>query len=132
MFPKQAAMTAKKQLQWTPFFGQFLTLSGAVFIDRGNNARAVQAVAAAGEKMKAQRTSIWIFPEGTRTNQEKVDLRPFKKGAFHMAVQAGVPIIPVVCENYWNLYHSGKFESGRMKVKSESNLRRCVNLHLPW
>lgn len=131
MFPKQAAMTAKKQLQWTPFFGQFLTLSGAVFIDRGNNARAVQAVAAAGEKMKAQRTSIWIFPEGTRTNQEKLDLRPFKKGAFHMAVQAGVPIIPVVCENYWNLYRSGKFESGRMKVKSEPILRRCVYLHLP-
>ncbi len=119
MFPKQAAMTAKRQLQWSPLLGQFLTLSGAVFIDRGNNARAVKTVAAAGEKMKAQRMSIWIFPEGTRRNQEKADLLPFKKGAFHLAVQAGVPIIPVVCENYWNLYHSGHLQSGRMKVKSE-------------
>ena len=47
------------------------------------------------------------------------DLLPFKKGAFHTAVQAGVPVTPVVCENYWRLYHKGHFESGVLKIRGE-------------
>lgn len=42
--------------------------------------------------------SLWVFPEGTRSNLPFPDLLPFKKGAFHLAVQAQVPIVPVVCE----------------------------------
>lgn len=41
---------------------------------------------------------------------------PFKKGAFHLAVQAGVPIVPVVCQNYWHLYHKGVLEPGKLKI----------------
>lgn len=117
IFPKQATMTAKKELQWMPFLGQFMTLAGVVFIDRKNNARAVQSIAEAGQNMKRRKLAIWVFPEGTRNLSEKPDLRTFKKGAFHLAVQAGVPIIPVVCENYYRLYHKGCFESGRIKIK---------------
>lgn len=62
---------------------------------------------------------LWIFPEGTRTLFETPNMLPFKKGAFHLAVQAGVPIVPVVCENYWRLYHKGVFDSGVLKVKGE-------------
>ncbi|KAJ2967875.1 hypothetical protein NUW54_g13379 [Trametes sanguinea] len=40
---------AKKELQWSPLLGQFMTLAGAVFVDRGNNARAVRSLTAAGE-----------------------------------------------------------------------------------
>ena len=107
----------KKELQWTPLLGQFMTLSGAIFVDRGNNARAVQSLRAAGEAMKARETSLWMFPEGTRSMRAQPDLLPFKKGAFHLAVQAGVPIVPVVCENYWRLYRKGVFESGVLKIK---------------
>ncbi|PAV21048.1 1-acylglycerol-3-phosphate O [Pyrrhoderma noxium] len=117
IFPKQATMTAKKELQWMPLLGQFMKLAGVIFIDRKNNARAKQSIAQAGERMKERKVSIWMFPEGTRSLSEKVDLRTFKKGAFHLAVQAGVPITPVVCENYYRLYHKGCFESGRIKIK---------------
>lgn len=110
---------AKKELQWTPLLGQFMTLSGAVFIDRKNNARAFESLAAAGNTIKARRTSLWVFPEGTRTNRPESDLLPFKKGAFHLAVQANVPITPVVCQNYWHLYRPGVFGSGTLKIKSE-------------
>jgi len=48
---------AKKSLKWTPVLGQFMTLSGAVFIDRTNNKDAVRAMAAAGEDMKARGVS---------------------------------------------------------------------------
>ena len=110
-------MTAKKELQWMPLLGQFMKLAGVIFIDRKNNTRAKQSIAQAGERMKERKVSIWMFPEGTRSLSEKVDLRTFKKGAFHLAVQAGVPITPVVCENYYRLYHKGCFESGRIKIK---------------
>ncbi|THH18212.1 hypothetical protein EW146_g2729, partial [Bondarzewia mesenterica] len=117
IFPKRTSIMAKKELQWTPFLGQFLTLSGAVFIDRGNNAKAVSSLGAAGETMRERKTSLWVFPEGTRSMREHNDMLPFKKGAFHLAVQAGVPIVPVVCENYWELYHKGVFNSGTFKLK---------------
>lgn len=113
-------MVAKKELQWTPLLGQFMTLSGAVFVDRGNNAAAIRSLAAAGETIRSRHTSLWMFPEGTRSMRPYNDMKSFKKGAFHMAVQAGVPIVPVVCENYWRLYRQGVFEEGVLKVKGMS------------
>ena len=50
------------------------------------------------------------------------DLLPFKKGAFHTAVQAGIPVTPVVCENYWRLYHKGHFEGGVLKIRGKFGL----------
>lgn len=117
--PKQTSMMAKKQLKWMPLLGQFMTLSGAVFVDRGNNAKAIESLTEAGKTMKARRTSIIVFPEGTRTNRETPDLRQFKKGGFHLAVQSGIPIIPVVCQHYYHLYHKGVFGSGTLKIKGE-------------
>ncbi|KAH9943174.1 1-acylglycerol-3-phosphate O [Epithele typhae] len=117
IFPQRASIMAKKELQWSPLLGQFMTLAGAVFVDRGNNARAVRSLTAAGEIMKERKSSLWLFPEGTRSMRPYSDLLPFKKGAFHTAIQAQVPIVPVVCENYWRLYRKDVFESGTLKVK---------------
>jgi lysophosphatidate acyltransferase len=108
---------AKKELQWMPLLGGFMSLSGAVFVDRGNNAKAVHSLKAAGDYMKVHTTSLWLFPEGTRSMRQHNDMLPFKKGAFHTAVQAGVPVIPVICENYWRLYRKGVFESGILKIR---------------
>ncbi|TFK55431.1 1-acylglycerol-3-phosphate O [Heliocybe sulcata] len=117
IFPKRASIMAKKELQWSPLLGQYMTLSGAVFVDRGNNAKAVQSLTEAGELMKARHTSLWLFPEGTRSMREYHDMLPFKKGAFHLAVQAQIPVVPVVCENYWRLYRKGVFGSDTLKIK---------------
>jgi len=117
MFPKQASIMAKKSIKWNPILGLFMTLSGTVFVDRGNSAKAHRSLEAAGEGMKARRTSLFIFPEGTRHSEEVPDLLPFKKGAFHLAIKGGIPIVPVVCENYWRLYHKGLFGTGTIKVK---------------
>jgi len=117
MFPKQASIMAKKSIKWNPALGLFMSMSGTVFVDRGNSANAHRSLEEAGEGMKARRTSLFIFAEGTRHMEEMPDLLPFKKGAFHLAVKGGIPIIPVVCENYWRLYHKGVFGSGTIKVK---------------
>ncbi|TBU61536.1 hypothetical protein BD310DRAFT_956989 [Dichomitus squalens] len=118
IFPRRASIMAKKELQWSPLLGQFMTLAGAVFVDRGNNARAVRSLTAAGEIMTERNSSLWLFPEGTRSMRPYHDMLPFKKGAFHTAIQAQVPIVPVICENYWRLYRKGVFESGTLKVKA--------------
>jgi len=116
IMPLRTSIVAKKSLQWSPL-GPFMTMSGTVFVDRGNGPQAVQSLAAAGERMKTRGTSLLMFPEGTRTSQEVPYMRSFKKGAFYLAVQAGIPIVPVVTENYWKLYHHGFFGTGTLKVR---------------
>ncbi|CAE6502047.1 unnamed protein product [Rhizoctonia solani] len=117
IFPKQASIMAKKELKWSPLLGQFMALSGAVFVDRKNSKDALDSLARAGEEMKSKGISLWVFPEGTRSSSQVPNLLPFKKGAFHLAVQAGVPIVPIVCENYWRLYRKGTLEEGTLKIK---------------
>jgi lysophosphatidate acyltransferase len=117
IFPRATVITAKKELRWVPFLGVMLMAGGNIFLDRSNPQMAVQSLKEAGETMKQRKTSVWIFPEGTRTIHQEPTMKPFKKGAFHVAVQSGLPIVPVVCENYWKLYRTGVFEGGTLKIK---------------
>ncbi|KAJ4479047.1 hypothetical protein J3R30DRAFT_2709636 [Lentinula aciculospora] len=116
MMPKRTSIMAKKSLQYTPL-GPFMVMSGAVFIDRGNNARAVRSLEAAGQLMKDRKISLWMYPEGTRHSSKEPDMLPFKKGAFHLAVQSSIPIVPIVTENYWRVYRQGFFGSGIVKIR---------------
>lgn len=119
MFPRYCSVTAKKSLKSTPFLGWFMALSGTVFIDRANSADARHAMAGASDEITKQRQSVFMFPEGTRSYAKEPMLLPFKKGAFHLAVQAGVPLVPVVVANYSDvLYVKGlKFKSGQILIK---------------
>jgi len=119
MFPKYCSVTAKKSLKSTPFLGWFMSLSGTVFIDRANTADARHAMAGAAEEIQKDKQSVYMFPEGTRSYSKEPMLLPFKKGAFHLAVQAGVPIVPVVVENYSNILYlkEWKFHSGEITMK---------------
>jgi lysophosphatidate acyltransferase len=116
VIPKRTSMTAKRSIQFTPL-GPFMTLSGAVFVDRGSNTRAVKSLQEAGQTVKREHISIFMYPEGTRHSSEEPNMLPFKKGPFHLSVQASIPIVPIVAENYWSLYHVGFFGKGTIKVK---------------
>lgn len=70
-----------------------------------------------------------MFPEGTRHSAQETGMLPFKKGAFHLAIQAGVPIIPVVCQNYWHLYHNGVLDSGKLKIVGKCRNRAVAGSH---
>lgn len=87
---------AKKSLAANPFFAPAGYLAEVAYIDRGNNAAARAALEPVVETLKGGK-SIIIFPEGTRSRTER--LLPFKKGPFHIAIQAGVPIVPIVLRN---------------------------------
>jgi lysophosphatidate acyltransferase len=106
-------------LKSTPFLGWFMSLSGTVFIDRANTADARHAMAGAAEEIQKHRQSVYMFPEGTRSYSKEPMLLPFKKGAFHLAVQAGVRIVPVVVANYSNVLYlkDWKFLSGEIAMK---------------
>lgn len=65
------------------------------------------------------RQSVFIFPEGTRSYYDKPDLLSFKKGAFHLAIQAQVPIVPIVVANYSNVLNTRtkKFVAGTIPIR---------------
>jgi len=117
IFPTRSVILAKKSLRWMPLLGQYMSLSHALFIDRKDPASAIASLSAAGKEMNRRDMDLWVFPEGTRTLKEENTLRQFKRGAFHVAIEAGVPIVPVVCENYWRLYHKGVFKGGDLRIK---------------
>jgi putative phosphoserine phosphatase/1-acylglycerol-3-phosphate O-acyltransferase len=86
---------AKKELEKTPI-GPIFSALGAIYVDRANREKAIEAMKPAVEALK-NGVSVAIAPEGTRSGSKT--LGPFKKGAFHLAMQAGVPIIPIVIKN---------------------------------
>ena len=114
--PKRTVSIGKKSLKWVPFFGQLYWLAGNVLIDRGNGRQAKQAMLQTTETLQQRDTSIWVFPEGTR-NLGK-GLLPFKKGAFQMAIAAGVPIIPVCVSTYANRLKINSWSSGKVLIRS--------------
>lgn len=92
VLPTRFRWVLKKSLLRIPLFGWALGRTGAIAIDRSNRSQSVESLRRAPEKLKGG-WSVLIYPEGTRTPDGQ--LLPFKKGAFMMAVQTGIPILPV-------------------------------------
>ncbi|XP_068628808.1 1-acyl-sn-glycerol-3-phosphate acyltransferase alpha-like [Battus philenor] len=108
---------AKREILYVFPFGFAAYLAGIVFIDRKNPKRAKDQLKVTTDVMVKHKTKIWLFPEGTR-NKDYTSLLPFKKGAFHMAVAAQVPIIPIVFSPYYFLNkEKGIFNKGHVIIK---------------
>lgn len=114
--PKRTVSIGKKSLKWVPFFGQLYWLAGNVLIDRGNAHRARQSMLTTTYTLQHKNTSIWVFAEGTRNLGN--GLLPFKKGAFQMAIAAGVPIIPVCVSTYSAHMRLNRWNSGHVLIRS--------------
>ncbi|MGZ4665751.1 MAG: HAD-IB family hydrolase [Frankiaceae bacterium] len=106
---------AKKELAGSPGFGLMFRLADVAFVDRGNAAQAHKALESAVQKLR-DGISLVIAPEGTRSATPA--LGPFKKGAFHVAMQAGVPMVPIVIRNAGELMWRGAstIRSGTVQV----------------
>lgn len=87
---------AKKEVKDIPVMGQIMQWLDFSFVDRSDTAKALAAMEHAKEQLR-NGTSVVISPEGTRSITPQVG--PFKKGPFHLAQQAGVPIVPIVIRN---------------------------------
>ena len=96
LLERDFTFVAKKEISRLPVFGQLFGLADVIFVDRSSTARAVEALAPAVEKLR-DGISVIIAPEGTRSVTPTVGR--FKKGAFRMAMEAGVPVVPLVLRN---------------------------------
>ncbi len=92
--PRRLAIFARKSLFDIPIVGLAFRLANFVPVDRGNRDAALATVKQAVEHIKAG-SSFLVYPEGTRSPDGR--MQRFKKGSFVMAIEAGVPIVPVAC-----------------------------------
>jgi 1-acyl-sn-glycerol-3-phosphate acyltransferase len=100
----------KKSLKWIPIFGQIYWLSGNILIDRKNSGRARNTLDVAANKIANKKTSVWLFPEGTRSYGRGI--LPFKQGAFRLAKSTNEPVVMVTASNMhkkvkWNRWNNG-------------------------
>jgi 1-acyl-sn-glycerol-3-phosphate acyltransferase len=92
----RVGLVAKKELLAVPVFGQGMSFANIIAIDRSNPERAVRSMEKAREVMESG-YSFGVFVEGTRAMPG--ELLPFKKGAFHLALQTGAAVVPVAIKN---------------------------------
>ncbi len=94
IMPKGSVAAIKREVLFYPAVGLGIWALGFLIIDRGNSDRARRTLAKAAARLQGEKLTVFIAPEGTR-NQDG-QLLPFKRGAFHLAVTSGAPIVPVV------------------------------------
>lgn len=114
-FPHSWRFVFKREIAYIPFFGWVMALSDQIMIDRGNRTKAVASLKKAAGRVRGG-VNVVIFPEGTRSPTGA--LTPFKSGGFHLAIEAGVPILPATVSGTLRLTpkNSLRVESGTMKV----------------
>jgi 1-acyl-sn-glycerol-3-phosphate acyltransferase len=112
---RRIGLLAKKELLKVPIMGYGMGYVNIMAIDRSNRERAIETVRAATERIKSG-ISFGVFAEGTRALPGQ--LLPFKKGAFYMAIDAGVPIVPVAIKHTDKLMGKGTgvARSGTMEM----------------
>ena len=106
----------KRELKNLPLIGPLMGAAGVVFIDRSDRQAAIETMKPLVQAMQEEKKSLVIAPEGTRAPTRK--LGAFKKGGFHVAIQSGVPIVPVVIHNSGDISPKGDkiFRSGTVHI----------------
>ncbi|RDL45434.1 1-acyl-sn-glycerol-3-phosphate acyltransferase [Marinomonas piezotolerans] len=113
--PRGVVTVGKSSLRWLPFFGWLYWASGNFLIHRQDRDKAIATIGQIVANMRESGLSIWMFPEGTRSRGR--GWLPFKRGAFHAAIQAQVPIIPVVCSSTHAQVKLNRLNNGAVKVE---------------
>lgn len=98
--PLTTRFVAKRTLFWIPVLGQAMSVAGFIPIDRKDRASAIRSLSGASETIR-RGASLILFPEGTRSRDGR--LSRFKRGAFHLALEAGVPVVPVAISGTYDV-----------------------------
>ena len=114
--PRSVRFVAKTSLFKIPYFGQTMRYVGIFEIDRKNKKTAIETLDIASKRLQNGLDSVVMFPEGSRSRTKEV--MPFKKGAFHLAIKSGVPIIPVSISNSEEIlpYGSWRMKDGEISI----------------
>ena len=111
--PHQFRWLAKAELFRIPIFGYAMRRVGYISIDRSNRKEAFKSLQEAAQKMSSG-VSVLIFPEGTRSKDGRI--LPFKKGGFVLAVDSGVPVVPMIIHGTREIMekHTFRIRPGRV------------------
>jgi len=104
--PTRTLATARRSTVYVPFLGQLYALSGNVLINRADKRSAAAALQETIDLVIRYRTSVWIWPEGTRSADGR--LLPFKRGFAHVALATRLPIVPIVVSNAHRCWPRGR------------------------
>ncbi|XP_038045970.1 1-acyl-sn-glycerol-3-phosphate acyltransferase alpha-like [Patiria miniata] len=126
-WPDRCSIMMKNSVKYLGPVGLAAMLSGVIFVSRTNREKAKVALENTVKIIKEQNAKVWVFPEGTRKlskknlpqEEKKVEyFLPFKKGAFNLAIQAQVPIVPIVfsCQESFFSFRHKRFTSGAYKM----------------
>ncbi|KFW01013.1 1-acyl-sn-glycerol-3-phosphate acyltransferase alpha, partial [Eurypyga helias] len=117
ILPSRCVPIAKKEILYMGTFGLACWLSGLIFIDRKKKEESVSALTEVARSLHKENYRVLVFPEGTRNHGGS--MLPFKRGAFHLAVKAQVPIIPVVISSYCDFYNrkEKRFTTGKIIIQ---------------
>lgn len=113
--PLNFRWVSKREVFRLPFFGQFLSLHGDICIDRGRGSEAMEQLLRKGKLWISRGASVAIFPEGTRSKDGEI--HRFKAGAFVLAQEAGVEILPVVLDGTTTLVKKNKLFNWKNIIK---------------
>ena len=119
--PVGTTAVAKREVAWLPCIGQIYILSGSLLIHRHDPERAVAELRRTAEFVKRARLSVMIWPEGTRSRTGR--LLPLKKGFAHLALQTGLPIVPIVVTGGHRAWRAGSLsfsDRARVEVRVEA------------
>jgi lysophosphatidate acyltransferase len=116
-FPDRSVAVGKKEILKIPVFGWLWKVSTHILIDRSNAVAARESLAAAAERIRQEKLSVWVLPEGHRNS--KPEMLPFKKGAFHLAIAAQVPVVPFATSPMWTVLdaHRWMVRPGTVRVR---------------
>lgn len=117
--PKNVVIIGKKEIIWIPFFGWFLKGAGNILIDRKSGKKSHQALQKVVRELKAKNLCLAIMPEGTRNRKNSKILLPFKRGAFHVAIEGQFPLVPVLSTSLEGIamWERGELKGGEVWVK---------------
>ena len=113
--PFHVVAISKIELKWIPIFGWAMMAGGHFFVDRRNFTRALKSLEKAKLSMAKNPRSVIIYPEGTRSLDGKV--KPFKKGGLVMAMQMGVPVVPIALCGTGNVLKKKGFALNRQAIE---------------
>lgn len=112
--PLNFRWVSKREVYKVPFFGQFLFLHGDICINRGRASAAMEQLLREGKKWIARGASVAVFPEGTRSRDGEI--HRFRAGAFTLAKEAGVEILPVVLDGTATLIRKNAMFDWRNRI----------------
>ncbi len=114
ILPHRTLGIGKIELRWIPLFGQYWVAAGNILIRRQSRTHSLSGMSQAAREIRERKVSVIIFPEGTRNKGP--GLLPFKKGAFHVALESQVPVVALVQSPLKGLPRSRRESEVRIRV----------------